>query len=470
MIHQSLIYRDQFGTEPMRKVWSEDALVQRWLDVEAAVAWAEGELGIVPHGVSRKIVRNCHIDKITPAAIAARYRETGHVIVSLIKAFHDAVPDAGENFHLGPTTQDILDTGLTLQIRDALRLLVAALLALEDVLLGLAWRHRDTIMMGRTEGQHAAPITFGYKVAVLASEIGDHLERLCACSERLMILTLFGATGVQSSFCLIAGKKRTRQLVGMVGDRLGLRVPPVCPHHRTDRFAELGQTIALLSSTLGEAGLEIRDLQRTEVAEVSEPWGKSRHSSSTMPQKQNPEASEWLDGLAKLSRSQALALTDIQQQHERDISRLPPQLHAIPNLFLYAISGVESATRIFAGLRVHQDRMRDNLMLRNGVAMAESVMLAVAERSKRKVWAHQLLHDIAFEVTKSDGDFAEALAGHPEVTKYLTTAEVKSLLRPEGYVGTAATQVRAARVAAGRRRKRLKKRFAGTLGNIPGFD
>ena len=205
MIHSSLIYRDQFGTAEMRKVWTEPAIIQRWLDMEAAVSWAQGELGIIPKSVAREIVKNCNVQTIKPEAIAAWYTKTGHVIVSLIKAFRDAVPKAGERFHLGMTTQDVLDTGLTLQIRNSMRVLIPALFELETTFIKLADRHKHTIMAGRSEGQQAAPITFGYKIAVTASEIGAHLERLCEASPRLMILTMFGAMGVQSSYCMVAG-------------------------------------------------------------------------------------------------------------------------------------------------------------------------------------------------------------------------------------------------------------------------
>lgn len=441
MIHQSLIYGDKFGSAPMRQVWSEKSMVQRWLDTESAIAWAQGELGIMPRRVARKITRHCSVAIVRPARIAALHRRTGHVIVSLVKAFREAVPDVGEMFHFGPTTQDILDTGLTLQTRDALRVLVPSLLRLHATVVAQSLRHRKTVMSGRTEGQLASPITLGHKFAVLGSELLDHLVRLSQASDRLMLLTLFGATGVQSSFCQIGGVERTKRFVRLVSKRLGLKVPTVCPHHRTDRFAELGFVLAGILSTLGEAGLEIRDLQRSEVGEVAEPWGDAQHSSSTMPQKQNPEVSEWLEGLAKLGRGYALSLMDIQQQHERDISRLPPELHALPNLFLQSAAAVESANAVFGGLRVFPQRMRRNLMSNGRLIMAEPVMLLLATRSRRKVWAHQLCHDISMEVAATGDDFIDAVARHPEVKRYLNAGDIRAIADPDFYIGTAITQV-----------------------------
>lgn len=463
MIHQSLIYGDKFGNAAMRNTWGESSMVQRWLDVEAAIAWAQGELGIIPKRTSRKIVRHCNVKAVTPKAIARWHNKTGHVIVSLVKSFRDAVPDAGELFHFGPTTQDILDTGLTLQIRDALRLLVPALLRLQDTLHRQAWRYRKTVMAGRTEGQLATPITFGYKLAVLASELSDHVVRLSQASERLMWVTLFGATGVQSSFCQIADERVTQKLVRAVGKRLSLPVPSICMHHRTDRFAELGCVMAGILSTLGEAGLEIRDLQRSEVAEVGEPWSKEQHSSSTMPQKQNPEFSEWLEGLAKLGRGYALSLLDIQQQHERDISRLPPELHAIPNLFLQTIAAVDSATFVFGGLRVFEERMRENLLLKGGLSMSESAMLLLAKRSGRKVWAHQLCHDIAMRVTDTGESMAAALADNAEVRRHLSPREIGAAFNPANYVGTAVSQVRETITLYRRLQGEAKRTFSRTV-------
>jgi len=464
MIHASQIYQNQFGTEEMRTVWAENAMLQAWLDVEAAVARAQGELKILSKADAREIVRNCDTRVITPEAVAAKYREIGHVIVSLIKVFREAVPGAGERFHLGMTTQDVLDTGLTLQIRQALRLLVPAMFNLEDALVDLAFRHRKTVMAGRSEGQQGAPITFGYKIAVFASEIGAHIERLNGCADRLMILTLFGAMGVQSSYCMVVGKQRMKAFTQLVGEHLDLEIPEICPHQRTDRFAELGHVLALICSTLGKLGLEIRDLQRTEVGEVAEPWGPEQFSSSTLPQKQNPEVSEWWQGLARLARGASVALTEVHQQHERDISRLAPELHAIPNLFLYAASAIKAATRIVLGLQVHDDRMWANLMMGGGLTMAESVMLGLAEKSGQKVWAHQVVHDVAIEVATQGGDFADIIASHPEVSKYLKKAEVAELLRPEHYIGTAVEQVKAVRMSAKRRRKKLNRNLGKVLG------
>jgi adenylosuccinate lyase len=451
MIHQSLIYANKFGNAAMREVWSESSMVQAWLDFEAALAWAQGEVGIIPRRAASKIAQLCDAHTIKPEAIAAWHDRTGHVIVSLVKSFRDVAPEVGELFHYGPTTQDVLDTGLTLQIREALKLLVPRLILLERVLRAQARRYRTTVMAGRSEGQIGSPITLGYKLAVFDSEIADHLVRLAQASERLMCLTLFGATGVQASFCRISDAATTEKMVKLVGKRLGLPVPSICMHQRTDRFTELGLVLANLLSTLGELGMEIRDLQRSEVAEVSEPWGSERHSSSTMPQKQNPEVSEWLEGLARLGRGCAVALLEIQQQHERDTSRVPPEIHALPNLLLHSIAAVDSAIFVIEGLRVDKARMRKNVLRNGGLIMSEALMLLLAKRSRRKVWAHQHCHDIAMRVAANCGDLAEAMIADGQITKYLTPAEIRDAAQPEQYIGTAVQQVERTATACAKR-------------------
>ncbi|MGQ0751213.1 MAG: class-II fumarase/aspartase family protein [Betaproteobacteria bacterium] len=463
MIHQSLIYQDKFGNAAMRGVWSEDTMVQRWLDFEAALAWSQGEVGIIPRSAAARIARHCNTRTVKPAAVAAWHGKTGHVIVSLVKAFRDAVPDVGELFHFGPTTQDVLDTGLTLQIRDALCVLLPHLMSLELTVRRQARRYRDTVMAGRSEGQIGAPITLGHKLAVIDSELTDHIERIAQMSERLMWLTLFGATGVQSSFCHIADRSTTEKMVRLAGRRLGLPVPAICMHNRTDRFVEAGTVLANLMSSLGEVGLEIRDLQRSEVAEVAEPWSDSQHSSSTMPQKQNPEISEWLEGLARLSRGYAVSLLNIQQQHERDTSRVPPEFHALPNLFLHAVVAVQSAEFVLGGMQVFEPRMRDNLMRNGGLIMSEAVMLLLAKRSGKKVWAHQVCHDIAMKVAASGGSLEDAMTADGQVANYLSAGEIHDALRPERYIGTAVEQVVRSTEACALKVREMKRVLDRTL-------
>jgi adenylosuccinate lyase len=209
--------------------------------------------------------------------------------------------------------------------------------------------------------------------------------------------------------------------------------------------------------------MEIRDLQRSEVSEVAEPWGADRHSSSTMPQKQNPEVSEWLEGLAQLGRGYAVSLLEIRQQHERDTSRVPVELHALPNLLLHAIAAVDSAIFVLRGLRVDKDRMRQNVLANGGLIMAEAVMLLLAKRSGRKVWAHQHCHNIAMRVAANGGTLSAAMSEDPEVTKYLTSTEIRDACKPEQYIGTAVQQVERTAAACAKRVAAAQLTFRKTV-------
>lgn len=426
----------------MRKVWTEENVVQKWLDVEVALTRANAEVGIIPREASDEICAKSTVKHLTPEMIGRFKADAGHLIVSFIKAFADMCGPAGEYYHVGPTTQDILDTGLTLQIKEAYQLLLNDLYRLEGVLVNLAQKHRDTVMMGRTHGQHAVPVTFGFKVAVWATEIRDHIERLKELSKRLFVANVSAACGTMNTFTYLVGAEKARWIQKRVAEELGLGCPVADTHQRTDRFAEFVNTLALLVSTLGEMGLEIRDLQRTEVQEVEEPFDSDKqYSSSTMPNKRNPEPSEWQEGLAKIARANAAALMDIQMQHERDATRMAVEFSCIPETCLVAHAAVKQAIRIFSGLRVNAERMRQNLYAQKDISMAELVMLKLYQKTGKKVTAHRMVHDISMKAFETGKSLKEVMTEAPEFAGLLSPEEVEEITNPETYYGNAPQQV-----------------------------
>ncbi|MDI6823654.1 MAG: adenylosuccinate lyase [Bacillota bacterium] len=442
MKHTYVLLQNAYGTPEMRKVWTEENMVQKWLDVEVAITRANAEVGIIPREAAEEICSKSTVKHLTPEMIARFKADAGHLIVSFIKAFADMCGPAGEFYHVGPTTQDILDTGLTLQIKEAYDLLLKDLYALEDVLVKLAQKHRDTVMMGRTHGQHAVPITFGFKAAVWATEIRDHIERLKEISKRLFVANVSAACGTNNTFTYLVGPEKTRQIQRMVAEQLGLGCPLADTHHRTDRFAEFVNVLALLVSTLGEMGLEVRDLQRTEVREVEEPFdSEKQYSSSTMPNKRNPEPSEWQEGLAKIARMNAAALMDIQMQHERDATRMAVEFSCIPETCLVAHAAIRQAIRIFGGLRVDVERMRENLFAQKDISMAELAMLKLYQKTGRKVTAHRIVHDVSMKAFEEGKTLREVLAEHPEARGLLTQEDIAEITDPTRYFGNAPQQV-----------------------------
>ena len=436
-----LILKDSYGTPEMRKIWEEENMVQKWLDYEAAITAEQAKLGLVPQEIADDIISKCTIEHLPPQAVARWKAETGHIIVSLVKAFAEMCGPSGEYFHLGPTTQDILDTGLTLQIREAYGLLTKDLLKLEEVLVNLAKEHRTTIMMGRTHGQHAVPLTFGFKVAMWASEIRDHMDRLKEMEKRLFLMKLTAAVGARNTFAYLLGVEKTLELCNAVSKRIGLVNPVWDLSARTDRFAELTSTLALIGSTLARMGLEIRDLQRTEIGEVAEPWDPTRqYSSSTMPGKRNAEPSEWQEGLAKIARSNALAVMDLQIIGERDATRMAVEFACIPENFLVTHAAVRQAIRIFSGLEVHKERMRKNLHFLQGTALGEVVMLKLWQKTGKKVTAHTLVHDVTMKAMAENRLLKDVLLETPMVKEVLTSEDIDEITNPEAYIGTAPQQ------------------------------
>ena len=307
MRNQSVLLQNAYGSADMRRIFHERNMVQKWLEFESAISQVQAELGLIPKEAAAEIARKSTLEHLTPEMINEFKVDAGHLIVSLIKAFAKMCGPAGEHYHVGPTTQDILDTGMTLQMKEAYNIIFPKMIKLEDILLNLAEKHKHTVMMGRTHGQHAVPITFGFKVGVWAYELRDCIERFKEMKKRLFVMKLSAAVGARNTYVYLMGKEKTLEMCKRVAERMGLGNPPADLALRSDRFAECTNNIALLCSLFGKIGLEVRDLQRTEFGEVEEPWDSTKqYSSSTMPNKRNPEPSEWQHGLAKLARANAL--------------------------------------------------------------------------------------------------------------------------------------------------------------------
>ena len=443
----------------MRTVWSEENLVQKWLDVESALVQALQEAGVIPQSASDKMISLGNVEQITIDNIRSVTRETRHIISGFVKAFRDKCGEEGEYYHLGTTTQDILDTGLTLLIKESYAILVEQMRSLQDAMIRLADRHKHTIMAGRSQGQQGIPITFGFKVAIWASEIQDHIDRFFEMKKRLFQVNISGAMGTKAGFSLLLGKEGARRVETRAGEILGLACPKIDLHHRTDRFAEIMNAIALLCSSLGELGLELRDLQRTEVGEVAEPWDSRIDGSSTMPHKRNPEPSHWLEGLAKIARANAAAMMDMQVQHERDATRTAVEFACIPESFLCAGASLRIATDILSGLHVDGAKMKTNLAISEGLNMSEAVMLKLFQKSGRKIEAHECVKRCAARAYETKVAFKHTLIDDPMVSRYLSEDDIDEALNPENYCGTAAEQVEAVIGMITERRKTIKEEF-----------
>jgi adenylosuccinate lyase len=439
----SLLLQDMVSTPKMREIWTEENMIQKWIDVERAIVEAQAELGMIPDDAAREIqarlsLEHLHIEEIN------RKRETVvHLMVSFLKTFRETCGPAAEHLHVGPTTQDILDTSLTLQMKEAHRLIMQQMLDLERHLCDRAMEHRDTVMMGRTHQQQAVPVTIGFLLATWASEIADHIDRAEESEKRWQLGVLSGVVGAQNTFVELTDAATARELERRVCRKLGLRSPLIDLHTRTDRFAEVVANISQLCSSLGKMAMNLTALQRSEVMEVQEPYGENQHSSSTNPNKVNPEASEHVEGLAKVVRGHALAMMDLQMLDNRDGTRLPVEYATIPSAYMMGARALATMIRNIQGLVVQAENMRKNLDHPNvlGQTAAERLMIAVYRKTGLRDKAHTLLHQCARESTRKRRPFKDIVMETEELANLFSPEEIDSLFDLTTYTGSASLQV-----------------------------
>lgn len=434
-----LTLRSEFSTYEMRRVWEEENLVQKWLTVEAAVAKVQGYMGIIPKEAAEEICQKANVEYVRPEKIGEKIKKSGHLIVGLIRALQEVLNERSAEFvHFGISSGDVLDTGLVLAVREAYEIIERDTKELIHILGDLAKAHKETLMPGRTHGQHANPITFGFKVAVWLSEMDRHLERLQGCKRRLLVGNISGAVGTQAAF-----REKGKELQERVLGGLGLNSPSIVSHMlQRDRLAEFAQILATLSTTLGKIGHEVFTLQRPEISELEEPFeGGVQIGSSAMPHKRNPFRSEASWGIARLIRALALSVTESQcMENENDISMLSSSYISVPLCCLLTSRLLHEFKFILRNLKVNKNRMRKNLEITKGLNCSEQVTMKLAKLIGRKT-AHSLIYEIAMNSYQSGRDFEALLLENEEVRKYLTVEEIRNSVNPIHYTGTASNQV-----------------------------
>lgn len=432
----SRLFRNLYGSEAMRAVFADEAMVKRWLEAEAALARAEGRLGVIPEAAAEAISRSAAHARLDFNELRQGIEESGHPLVPVIHALERLSGDAGQYVHWGATTQDIIDTGLVLQLKAALGIIENGLEALIEALAGQARLYRDTPMAGRTHGQHAVPITLGFKLAVIVAELKRHRQRLGELKPRLLVGQLAGAAGTLASLADRASAVREAMM-----DELGLATPEIAWHSARDCVAEAVVVAAMIAATCGKFANEVVNLQRTEIAEVFEPAGAGAVGSSTMPQKRNPMTAEAVVALSRLAgQMPALAMAAMVHEHERDMSAWQTEWSFVAETFILA-AGALSQTRLVAeGLVVDADRMRRNLGLTGGLINAEAVMIRLAKSTGREA-AHELVGKAVKRAIASGASFADVLAADPAVSRHLSRAEIEAALAPEAYLGEAMAAV-----------------------------
>lgn len=435
-VYDSAIYKDAFGTPEMRNIFSDEAAVAHGVAVEVALARVEGRLGIVPAEAAHEIEKRADAKSIQLDELKQETELVGYPIVGLVHQLARQCGDAGRYLHWGATTQDIMDTVRVLQLREAIGTLAAELARIDEALSALAFRHRTTVMAGRTHLQQAAPITFGLKAAVWLSMIRRDRERLRQLWRRVLVVQFSGAAGTLASL-----GSRGLEVQDALAAELGLAAPAITWHAARDSFAEVVNWLALVSATLAKIATDIALLMQTEVAEAFEPFAPGRGSSSTMPQKRNPISCELIIAAAKAVRQNAgLMLDAVVSDHERATGPWHAEWIAIPQSFIATAGAARQSVAMLSGLVIDGHRMRRNLGLTGGLIVAEAVMMALAEHIGRSA-AHDIVYSACRSAADSGNELITELTRRPEVTTHLDERRLMELVDPANYLGTAPAMI-----------------------------
>ena len=415
----------RYSLPEVAAVWSDEARLANWLEIELLAVEAWAELGQIPVEDARAIRSRA---SFTVEDVLAAERVTRHDVAAFVQVVAASVGPEGRWVHFGLTSSDVLDTGFALQMRAAADQLLAGLERLLAVVKRLALANRDTVMVGRSHGVHAEPTSFGHKLAVWAFELDRNRERLRRAREGVSVGAISGVVGTYASV-----DPRVEQLVCA---RLDVRPDEASTQViQRDRHAEYIAAVAICASTLDKMATEIRHLARTEVREVQEPFAEGQKGSSAMPHKRNPVTSERISGLARVIRGYAqTAFEDVALWHERDISHSSAERVIFPDATGLLAFMLAEMTSVLDGLRVYPERMRANLEADGGLAFSQSVLLALVDAGMGRDEAYRVVQEAAAGAWDKSADFRATLGSNPEVTTRLSPEELDELFDPQRFL------------------------------------
>lgn len=432
-VFDAALLKHLWGTDELRAIFSEENRVQKWYDYEAALARAQADLGIIPKAAAAEIAAKARVADVDLEAIAAEIRRIKHPLVPAVRALQALCADGhGEYLHFGPTTQDVLDTGMMLQVREAHAIFLRDLRAIGRELYRLAETYKTTPMAGRTHAVQALPITFGHKCAVWLAETGRNFERLTQLEARTFVGSLVGAVGTKASF----GEKAF-EVDQKVMAQLGLGVADISWQPARDRFVEYVGVLGLIGGSLANIANEIITLSHTEIDELAEPFNEGKLGSSTMPHKRNPAVAESVCTVGRVLRYTVALMHDaLLHEHERDASAWRIEWKAVPEACLMTGVMLAQMKYVLAGLEVHAEQMRRNLDALGGFLMSERVMFALADKIGKQT-AHEVVYHAAMHGFAEGITFEAALTASPQAKDAIGSEELRELLDPTTYVGLA---------------------------------
>jgi len=429
----------RYGTVEMRKIWDRSEWLKRMMLVEAALLKALSEVGLAPMEAADKVYKLIESGAVTIEEVNRWERVTDHEVMAVVKALAEASGVYGGYIHVGATSNDITDTVLATQLRDSIAIIESKLRDLALTLADLSERYKDLVCLGRTHGVAALPITMGFKFAVYASEVVRHIDRLEEAKPRICVGKMSGAVGTMASFGNkgFQIQKRVLEIMKVYEPIITTQIVP------RDGLAEFITLAAMISSTLDKIANEIRNLQRSEIGELEEPFKEdSQVGSSTMPHKRNPIKCEKVCGLARIVRSMALAaLENIVLEHERDLTNSSCERVMIPEVCLLLDEQLKTMVNVLKGLKVYPENIKRNLESQKDLIMSEAIMIAMVSKGADRQWAHEVIRRCSIEAWKNNKRLREVLVENPDVRRYLTVEEIEKFMMPENYIGTAKEQV-----------------------------
>ncbi|KAK5093005.1 hypothetical protein LTR24_004664 [Lithohypha guttulata] len=452
-ILDSRIFRNTFGTQAIRDVFSDEAYVRSLIEVESALGRAEAKTGVIPDEVGNAITKSLRDVRIDFERLAAETDVVGYPVLPLIRQLAEqADPESARYIHWGvrhsqlysqamstdtrqATTQDIMDNAVMLQIRSGIRIVRQELLSLIGHLVNLARKHRDTPMAGRTHLQHALPVTFGYKCAVYLFPFLQHIDRLSNVEQNNLLVQFGGAAGTLAS--LGPNPQTGLRVRAALARELALLEPPITWHVARDTIAEILNLLALIGGSLGKIAIDFIIMSSNEFGEISEPFVPHRGASSTMPQKRNPISSEIILAASKLLREKASLGLD---SMVADFERQSGQWAAVPEAFTTAVGALHQANFALEGLVVNPDVMKRNLLSSKGLIVGEAVMMGLATNMGRNS-AHDLVYEACKTAIETDQALLDVLAANKAVTNKVTMEELEKLCDPLNYLGASQLQV-----------------------------
>jgi len=415
---------DRYTLPKMREIWSEENKFNKWLEVELAVCESWNKLGKIPDE-SYKIIKNkasFNIERINEIE-----KEVNHDMIAFLTSVAEKVGEDSRFIHLGLTSYDVEDTALSLRLNEAAELIIADIESFIKIISKLAKKHKHTICMGRTHSVHAEPTTFGLKVAIWIAEMERNLARMIRAKESIRVGKISGAVGTYANL--------DPKIEIMVCEKLKLNIEPASNQViQRDRHAEFVTTIAIIGSTIDQIAVEIRHLQRTEVLEVEEPFGKKQKGSSAMPHKKNPIVSERMSGMARLLRGYAVAaLENVPLWHERDISHSSVERVMLPDACMLIDYMLITFSKILDGLVVYEENMLKNIELSGGLVFSEKIMLALVGKGLTREASYSLVQAAAMSA-RMKKNFKEEVLKDDKIGKYLSSAEVEIIFNLKDFI------------------------------------